>query len=256
MSLAAVKCLYHLFSVPFFAHHAQIGMSLPAQGDFPLPASTPRPRGSCGSHIADRRMSELPGKRCDGTKHRLPRHYSVCRKSSRFVVSRNCGALSCIGSFATGFRWNPGRHLPFGFGPVGSGNDKGFLSRFARRRASFDSGAALASGYFAAPSIGRQMDDLADRLPRSIERLEKQINDYHWGRRLLSETKDKDAPGRSEKHFFTRDRRHIDYPGFCREFGDSSFYRCLCRCRADDLPARLLLLFPRPVAMPKRIDAA
>ena len=52
-----------------------------------------------------------------------------------------------------------------------------------------------ASGYFAAPSIGRQMDELADRLPRSIERLEKQINDYPWGRRLLSETKDKEALG-------------------------------------------------------------
>jgi predicted PurR-regulated permease PerM len=59
------------------------------------------------------------------------------------------------------------------------------------------------SGYFAAPSIGRQMDELADRLPRAIERLEKQINEYPWGRRLLSETKDKDALA-DAKNIFSR----------------------------------------------------
>ena len=50
-------------------------------------------------------------------------------------------------------------------------------------------------GYFAAPSIGRQMDQLADRLPRSIERLEEQIKEYPWGKRLLTETQDKQALG-------------------------------------------------------------
>jgi hypothetical protein len=37
----------------------------------------------------------------------------------------------------------------------------------------------------------------------TIEQLEKQINEYPWGRRLLSETKDKDALG-DPKNIFSR----------------------------------------------------
>jgi predicted PurR-regulated permease PerM len=110
-------------------------------------------------------MSELPGKRSDGTKHRLPRHCSICGKSSRFVVSlallylaSQVFLLVIAGILVAVFlsalaQWVQG------------------LTKVSYRGSL---GVVLHSiiallwvcGYFAAPSIGRQMDELADRLPR------------------------------------------------------------------------------------------
>jgi predicted PurR-regulated permease PerM len=42
-------------------------------------------------------------------------------------------------------------------------------------------------GYFAAPSIVRQVEALADRLPESIRQAEQTLRGYSWGRRILGE---------------------------------------------------------------------
>ncbi len=60
-----------------------------------------------------------------------------------------------------------------------------------------------ATGYFAAPSVTRQMDELTQRLPRSVERVREQIEAYPWGKRLLSETKDEQALG-GTRNIFSR----------------------------------------------------
>lgn len=42
-------------------------------------------------------------------------------------------------------------------------------------------------GYFAAPSIGQQMDQLADRIPDSIQQLRDQVKQYPWGKWILAQ---------------------------------------------------------------------
>jgi predicted PurR-regulated permease PerM len=52
-------------------------------------------------------------------------------------------------------------------------------------------GCLVVLGYFAAPSIVQQAENLADRLPQSLRKAEQSLRGYTWGRRILG---DQDPP--------------------------------------------------------------
>lgn len=48
-------------------------------------------------------------------------------------------------------------------------------------------GTLAAAGYFAAPSISEQVDALMQKLPQSVQQLQKELESYSWGRALLDQ---------------------------------------------------------------------
>src|SRR4051812_39604451 len=51
-------------------------------------------------------------------------------------------------------------------------------------------GVLLLGGYFAAPPIVRQVENLVDRLPQSLRQAEETLRQYPWGRRILGDRPD------------------------------------------------------------------